>query len=381
MDLTSFENNLFILLFLAAVLHSLYLATLLFLKSRKEKGLICLGLMMIPISFWLLNYLLYIGEFILKMPHLYGLFAPGIYLIGPFYYFFIVSSSNDNYRFRWYDLLHLIPCLYIVFELVPVYVLPAETKLNYIEGIYNYRPPNPIEILKANRSIFLMIAYVLASYIYLKNIVRQKKWISPRLLWLQGFNRYFGLLLLLNMVIKVIFIGFKWDGVIMELSLILILAFAIHVLGYVILGKDKVLPELIFPVKKSRYATSPLGPEQIKAYQQQIVQYLESERPWLDPKFSIHDLAKGIKLPRHHISQVLSDGLQTSFFDLLCNYRIAEVKKRFLRGDIQQYSIMGIAFNSGFKSKSSFNRAFKKVCGMTPTAWLKEINQQGVPEK
>ena len=164
----------------------------------------------------------------------------------------------------------------------------------------------------------------------------------------------------------------------MELLFVLIMATVIHVLGYVVLGRDKVLPASVRPADK--YATSPLSASQIATYRQAILQHLKTQRPWLNPDFSIRDLARALDMPRHYVSQVLSEGLQTSFYDLVCQYRLDEVKRRLRSGDVRQYSILGIATECGFGSKSSFNRAFKKSTGLTPSSWLKRIRKRNLSE-
>ena len=158
---------------------------------------------------------------------------------------------------------------------------------------------------------------------------------------------------------------------------------SIHSLGYVLLGKDKVLPELLLTGGTAKYATFPLNDDQIAIKQEAIVLYMESQRPWLDPKFSISDLARAMNIPRHHISQILSGGLRQSFNELICHYRIVEIKQRFKEGDAERYSILGIARDCGFGSKSSFNRAFKKITGMTPIKWLQayQINEVSAERK
>ena len=378
MELSPFESKAFLLLFLAAVMHSFYLAILLFAKSQKERGLGWLGVMMLPVSVWLLTYLLYIGDVMRSTPHLLGVFVPLLYLMGPAYYFFIRRSSDAAHHFQWYDLLHLVPILYVSWEWLPLYAWPVEAKLALIEHVYTPRHPSFGAMFWMNRQIFLILGYVAVSYYFLKNRLQATDSDDTRIQWLLRFTLTFAGILCLDLFIKGLFWAFRWNATIMELLLVLILAVAIHILGYIVLGKDKVLPVLIRPSENIKYATSPLNSSQITKHRKAMISYLENERPWLNPDFSIHDLATVLQIPRHHLSQVLSEGMHKSFYDLICQYRIAEVKRRLQSEDVQKYSILGIATDCGFGSKSSFNRAFKKAIGMTPSAWLKLIPKQEI---
>lgn len=370
MDLSPISNNLFILLFLASAVHSLFLSLLLFLKTHKEKGLGWLGFLMIPIGLMLFNYLLYLGDWMRSLPHLLGTSAPVIYLMGPAYYFFVRRSVDENHRFQWLDVLHLFPALYVFAEWWPVYQWTAEAKLAVVERMYEHRHPPLGRMILANRQMFLVLGYVVYSYLYLKNQQQQIR-SNKRVRWLVRFSLFFAVFILADMAVKILFWWNGWNGTLMELLLVLLLALAIHLLGYLVLGKDKILPEYIRSFNNGKYANSPLTPASIESYKKKILAYLEKERHWLKADFSVQDMARNTGIPRHYISQVLSEGLQTNFYDLICQYRIAEVQKRLQSGEFRQYSILGIATDCGFGSKSSFNRAFKKATGVPPTEWLK----------
>lgn len=306
------------------------------------------------------------------MPHLLGIFTPFFYLIGPTYYFFVRRASGKEEAFQWYDYLHFLPVLYVFWEWWPVYTWTVEAKLAIIERAYSQDRPAFWTLILANRNTFLSLVYLFVSYQFLKKVNNQTDKYQKRVRWLKQFTLIFGGVLSLKLLLMIIFWLLHLNGTHFELIMILLIAISIHTLGYVVLGKDKVLPELILPKANGKYATSPLSALQIAAYKLKIIDYLEKERPWLNSNFSINELSTTLKIPRHYVSQVLSEGLSTNFYDLLCQYRIAEVKHRLQSSDVQKFSILGIALDCGFKSKSSFNRAFKKVTGTTPSAWLKD---------
>ncbi len=369
MQLSTLQSDFFLLLFLAAVLHSFFLIFLLLGKAGKEKELFFLTIALLVVSLMMINYVLYIGQWIRQRPHLLGVVAPFLYLLGPAYYLFIRKSAEQAFRLRWWDALHLIPFMYILLQWIPVYGWPADAKLKVIAQTFQGHRPGFLYVILGNSHLILVFIYTLISWWFLKNRTTSKKQLVPRLKWLLRFAYFLSVFLLADIGIQIAFWFFAWDGTTMELLLVLILAAAIHVLGYAVLGRDRVLPALNI----GKYAHSSLHDSIIAQHQKRIMDYLEQQRPWLDAGFSMGDLSEALGIPRHHISQVLNEGLHLSFHDLISHYRVELFKKRLLAGEAEKYSIQGLAINCGFGSKSSFNRAFKKVAGCTPTEWLKSV--------
>mgnify|MGYP003393278591 CR=1 FL=1 len=90
------------------------------------------------------------------------------------------------------------------------------------------------------------------------------------------------------------------------------------------------------------------------------------EKPFLDAEMSLPRLAEILKLPRNRLSQLLNEFIKRSFFDFINEYRVEEAK-RLLRLSPVADTILDIAFDAGFNSKATFNAAFKKSTGMTPS--------------
>jgi YesN/AraC family two-component response regulator len=92
---------------------------------------------------------------------------------------------------------------------------------------------------------------------------------------------------------------------------------------------------------------------------------METEKPFLQSDFSLPQLADRLKLSVHIVSQVINDGLGKSFFEMTAEYRVATAKQ--LLKDQPNIKIEEIAEQVGYNSKSSFNTAFKKITGKTPS--------------
>ena len=94
---------------------------------------------------------------------------------------------------------------------------------------------------------------------------------------------------------------------------------------------------------------------------------MTAQKPFLKPNFSLPDLADQMKVSVHQLSQVINDGLGKSFFEMTAEYRIEEAK--ILLKEKANIKVEEIAEEVGYNSKSSFNTAFKKLTGMTPSEW------------
>ena len=114
-----------------------------------------------------------------------------------------------------------------------------------------------------------------------------------------------------------------------------------------------------------------------KNYKQQKLKVLkdliEAERLYLNHTFSLKVLAEKSGLSVHHISQILNEELRYNFFQLTNEYRIKEAKRR-LRNDKGYIKIEHLAYELGYKSKSTFYNAFKKATQLTPTQFRNGVS-------
>ncbi|MGB7393431.1 MAG: helix-turn-helix domain-containing protein, partial [Pricia sp.] len=120
------------------------------------------------------------------------------------------------------------------------------------------------------------------------------------------------------------------------------------------------------------YSKSGLSPEKIKSLARQLANFMENERPFLNENLSLPMLADQSKIPQSQISQVINQHFLMNFYEFVNHYRVEAAKNKMLSPDFNHLSILGIAFECGFKSKSSFNRYFKKYIGISPSQYLKK---------
>ena len=127
-----------------------------------------------------------------------------------------------------------------------------------------------------------------------------------------------------------------------------------------------------------KYTASNLSQEQKKAIQLKLKHIFSDEKAFLNPELTIFSLAKLIDTPQKQLSQVINETFQTNFFDYINKQRI-ECAKSLIEKEINndnQFTIQQIFYDSGFNTKSTFNRAFKKHTGQTPSEFREELKSK-----
>jgi AraC-like DNA-binding protein len=112
--------------------------------------------------------------------------------------------------------------------------------------------------------------------------------------------------------------------------------------------------------------------ENLSNYKEKLESYMKKNKPYTNPGLTLNELAQKLKLTPHLLSKIINEGYNKNFFDFINEYRIEEFKLRFEDPRNRQYTMLAIAFEVGFNSKTSFNRAFKKMTQQTPREFFYE---------
>lgn len=105
---------------------------------------------------------------------------------------------------------------------------------------------------------------------------------------------------------------------------------------------------------------------------QRVVAALEQEELFRNPELTLDSLALHLGLTPNAVSQLLNAGLGLSFYDVVNGYRLEEVKRRLLTPDARRLTVLALALEAGFNSKTTFNRVFKEKTGLTPKEYQKK---------
>lgn len=100
---------------------------------------------------------------------------------------------------------------------------------------------------------------------------------------------------------------------------------------------------------------------------------MEKDQLWKDPELTLSQLAASLGLSECELTKLLNQQLNTSFYQIINKWRVDEVKKLLLKSSLEQFTILAVAYDSGFSSKSTFYRIFKEYTGLTPRQYIQSL--------
>lgn len=145
----------------------------------------------------------------------------------------------------------------------------------------------------------------------------------------------------------------------------LVMSMLVYCIGYYGLLQPEVL-SLDFNAATSRKNEVSFSDEQLKATVKQLKKLMLDEKPYLSHDLNLNQLAELMSLKAKQLTFVINKGLNTSFYDFVNQHRIEHIKTRLQRPEAVQEKLEIIAYESGIRSSSTFNRLFKKYVKQTP---------------
>jgi AraC-like DNA-binding protein len=370
--------------FLIAAFNAFFFSVLLLQKRPKalhDKILI----------YWLIILGIYVG--------VYGLFANTLFtnfhllsasfisllmLHGPFLYFYISALIDEKFKLYGKNLLHFIPfALFNLFLLIGSLVpeISGRIRLDHVDTEHGV--PLLFSFFLILTALSGPVYFILSIRLFKKldiNIFNNFSTIENiNLDWLRKLVYSFGTVWTILMVVTSIhhvFHLFSWifctDGITLSLSAFIIL------IGYFGLRQVEIFSEhdanrFITVDKVKKYGGSNLKESDAVQYVEKLKNYMDAEKPFLNPNLNLPQLAKDLEIPSYQLSQVLNKNIELNFFDFINSYRVEEIKAKMADSKYDNLSLLGIAFESGFNTKSAFNRVFKKITGLTPSEYKKQL--------
>lgn len=319
----------------------------------------------------LFGTLIYSGK-VIYLIHLFRLDSPIHYLMGPTVYFFTLSTLTPEFRFKRIHLLHLLPFLINFIEFLPYYLNSAAFKLDYYENfITNGTVIMPIHYLLKT---FSVLAYFVAQlFLFKKYKIKKLKSDKSNQYQVSWFILYFGSQFILTTTSLVDhFSGLHLFsdpyGFIIKMTAFFLYCIMIGLLFFpsILYGNPVVEKEI-----KAKYSHSKLSEEMKIAILKDLNNLMKGEnKPFLNEKISMAEIAKILEVSTQQISQVVNEKTGLNYNDYVNTFRIEEAKMILLSSSFSKLTIDAIAQKSGFGSKSAFYAAFKKHNGNTPKEFI-----------
>lgn len=295
------------------------------------------------------------------------------YLPIPIFYLYVLSVCYSDFRLKWNHLWHMTP--YVIANLI---FIPRFYLSDTIQKMKLFQDYNELyEIIFLQVSIHLqIIIYIAAGFTvlnrarkifvenYSNNTIETYKWLFQLLL--------FSALLYTVAIVKNTLKYFGQQDIFQASQIVVGLIVLCVVCWYVL--KALRYPALFSGVDSNTKLTRNLI-EGNKSKQnlncnndlQHLTSYMETQKPYLNPSLTIRNLAEEIEMNYRDLSILINQKLNQHFFDFVNEYRIKEAMGILENPTKKEVTILEILYEVGFNSKSSFNTAFKKHTGKTPT--------------
>lgn len=352
--------------YLAGVGLAFFLTVLLLSKSRKTLAdKILAGWLLFLTLHLLLFYFQKAGLY----PQLLAADFPLPLVHGPF--LFLYTRALTRGRLSQASLLHFIPALAVMLYLIQFYSLPFEQKIYVFqhEGA-GYETFNLIRTLTNTTSgILYIILATIALHRHRLTIVQEfsstekinLQWLQYLIVWLTTIWLLVIFttddLVFVATVLFVLFIGF----------------FGIRQVGIFNTREPVALPGIIDESdisEKRKYQKSGLTTDAAETLHHQLSTLMQDEKRFRQSELSLSELAAQLNTQPNYLSQVINEREGKTFYDYINTLRIEEFKRLAAGPDSRKYTLLGLAQECGFNSKSSFNRYFKKVTGQSPSEFL-----------
>lgn len=144
----------------------------------------------------------------------------------------------------------------------------------------------------------------------------------------------------------------------------LLLMVSVFVFRHLYLGKKSVVSEE-GKLQNPRYSNSVLKPDVAENYKRRIIEYFETTQIYLRPNLSLELLSRNLDIPKRYLPQIFNVYFKVNFYRFIAQYRI-EFALNEMRSANGMLTIESLAYECGFNSKTSFNRYFKEITGLTP---------------
>ena len=355
-----------VILLLAAI-QAFFLFSLLLAKAGKSFADKVLMAWLAGIGVHTLVYFLHF-QFQLSVPILLNLNSAFPFLQGPFLLAYVMALVGMRQRFAGLDFLHLLPfAAYVLF-------------LAISQGLQTFSLARgeasiSVSIFSVSRFFAILLLLSVPVYIAWSLVVMRRARLalpsateSSRFRWIGSLIAGLGLVWLATMAAAAI----NQTQLARPHLVFWALTLVVYVLGYLGLTRTTVFTAPEFETLKNelqpKYRKSGLKPADARALYADLVGYVDNERAFLDPDISLGSLARDLGYSTNHVSQVINEFDQCNFRDFINARRVAEACRRLQ--DAQETNLLELAMDVGFNSKSSFNRAFRKFAGVTPSEYL-----------
>jgi AraC-like DNA-binding protein len=368
--------DIFSVALLLGAAQGFFLALLLFERKRNQTANRTLAFLVSFYSVYITDVAFHMMNYQQSFPHLIGVTTGLPFLFGPLHYLYARFMIAPGRRFEKLDWLHFLPFVIMKAYMLPFHLSSAPEKLQFMQNMITSGEPFALMcfewamILQGN--IYLILSLLLLRR-YSRTIKDSFSSIEKiNLSWLRNITIGTASIWFLVFVVNVLVVlGYPLTEAV-DQAIAPATSIFIYVMGYLGLRQQEVLAGDTLLSQAQKYQKSGLSPEHADEHLNRLLQFMEGKKIYTRTDLTLNELAGHLSVPAHHLSQIINDRLQQNFYDFVNHYRVKEAKRRLLDPDSRHLTILAIAYEVGFSSKSVFNTAFKKHAKMTPSQFKKK---------
>lgn len=372
----------------------LFLTLLLLTKPVNQKANKMLALLIISYSAFIVETAVSGTAFAQEHPHILGLMAGVVFLNGPFHYLYALALINPRASFSGKRLCHFIPFVaFYLYFLFPFYLKSGAEKIAFIQSV-EQNGLTPALMFFSWGVLIQGLIYMSVTFRLLqrhaqaiKNTFSSVEKINLR--WLKIITSLTLVIWVLGVIIE--FLQMYGLNTPVQATVPISIAILIYVMGYMGFRQPEIFasiadlqPETLPHEAEAlsdeaasddakKYERSGLTQEMAQKLHDKLIDLMETQKPFTDSTLKLNHLAQMVATTPNYLSQVINAERQQNFYDFVNWYRIEEAKKMIQDPSQAKTTLLAIAYEVGFNSKSAFNTAFKKHAEMTPSQFRKSV--------
>ena len=383
-----FDFNIYSGLLLPAVIQGLLFALLCCFRYYRERRLpdlfmaALLWLLTIRVAFWMLGFAGWYDRHNWQTFFMYYFPFNTLIWIGPCFYFYFLSLTNRDFLIRKIHWPHaILPALLLL-----LYVCKFAMDFSHypfpVSEATQFGTQGPLAQLDKADLVYVLAYLSLAYYLWMvfdsfsnyRDYLTQQVADGERLKlgWLKGLIAFVSAAL-------TVFLVFHIAGYFLLMSyrlnwypylLLSVVIYYVSINGYyhapALFRFLSFEPDALL-VEKNQPLTN------LELWKTQLSDLIALQQPYLDSELTLAKLAQQMAVSPPLLSRIINEGYGQNFNDYINHLRVASIIGRFEQQAHLKYSLMGVAYDCGFNSKTTFNRAFKKATGQTPSNYLANL--------
>jgi AraC-like DNA-binding protein len=302
------------------------------------------------------------------------------FAIGAVIYLYVQTLTNSERKFTHRDFLLFTPALAFFTYHFLIFLQPLSFKNWFDDAVHvpYIMPVLTIATISSN-AVFL--------YISIRHYRQYRSWLDAnfsdtekiKFNWLRNFLYLFAVLLLCSAIFDLTnsfirhlsYRQYFWWHVIAAL-----LTYYLAIAGY--LRSESIRIEFtsadVLESPATQIAELPetvdrkalLKEDELKGWKEKLQHVMATRKPYLDPQLTLANLSRELAVNPNLLSFVINVGFEKNFNDFINDHRVAEVKAKLGSAASKNLTLLAVAFECGFNSKATFNRAFRKFTGLSP---------------